>query len=114
MPFQIPLDQKVSGMYARPMRDMGPHGMVSSIKCSEQVAAGAKFKYQIRYADLAGPKPKAPSKTPPKPGVVAKAPRIEPVPDMTTLIKEWLEYGEVHGLLEQRSGGFGTFTITYI
>ena len=114
MPFAAPFDQKVSSEYARTVRHLDKNGMVTSIKCSEQVPEGTKCRFQIRYGDLAGPKPKLPPKTPPKPDAVVKAPRIEPVPDMTTLIKEWLEYGELLGYLEHRSGGYGSFTVKYL
>ena len=66
----------------RPLRASTPQGERVSLACSEALPEGTTLSFEVTILD----------------------------PEDEGLVREWLDYGELRGLLQWRNAGFGSFT----
>jgi hypothetical protein len=87
-PRQIPLQTDILGELTRPLRAETAQGPRIALATSDVIPAGTQIRFRVRVLDQGG-----------KPEVTLD------------LIRELLDLGQVRGLLQWRSGGFGTYRV---
>ena len=87
-PRQIPLDQPIIGELTRPLRAETARGPRIALATSDVIPVGTQIRFRVRVLDQ-GSKPEV----------------------TLDLIRELLDLGQVRGLAQWRSGGFGTYRV---
>lgn len=90
IPLILPEGGKV-GVLERPLRAETMQGPRVALAKSETVPVGTKFTFTVNF-------------------LAAKVGKADKVVNLKEVFEEWLDYGELHGAGQWRSGSFGRYT----